>query len=231
MAYSVAFTDGKGYCPDRWFKTIHFEAKINFVLSSATELANVSLSSDKMAAMPLASFTGSISGTTLSVPGSVTGTIIANHLLTCGSCTPGTRVVSGSGTTWTVDTSQTVGSTTMTLQYNGGETMHADLIPAWDYGTGDSPGFMATFFQHCDGVSMHLKNSDGVTYTDLAGDPHECAYGRVGPNTQAVNDIASPDSSSPNPVVKLSPDMTGKNRYFPIASGTALPGSVLHGHN
>ena len=60
-----------------------------------------------------ATFTGSITGTTLTVSG-VTGTIIAGSLLTGGTVTAGTFIVSGSGTTWTVNTSQTSTCTTST---------------------------------------------------------------------------------------------------------------------
>ena len=60
-----------------------------------------------------ATFTGSISGTTLTVS-SVTGTIIAGSLLSGGTVTAGTFIVSGSGTTWTVNTSQTSTCTTST---------------------------------------------------------------------------------------------------------------------
>lgn len=57
-----------------------------------------------------ASFTGYISGTTLTVVGSVTGTITTNQYVSGAGIAPGTKIVSGSGTSWTVDTSQTVGS-------------------------------------------------------------------------------------------------------------------------
>ena len=57
-----------------------------------------------------ASFTGYISGTTLTVVGSVTGTITTNQYLSGAGIAVGTKIVSGSGTTWTVDTSQTAGS-------------------------------------------------------------------------------------------------------------------------
>lgn len=113
-------------------------------------------------------------------------------------------------------------------QFKGGECFHADLLPAWDYGTGDKPGFMLKFFQHCLGLSMHVKNSDGTTYTDLTGDPHECGYGRISADTQAVVNDAPPDGLGPNPVVNLAPDQTGALRYFPLAAGTALPSTVLH---
>lgn len=116
-------------------------------------------------------------------------------------------------------------------QFKGGETFHADLIPAWDYGTGDNPGFMVKFFQHCDGISMHLKNSDGVTYTDLVGDPHECGFGRVSLDTQAYTTQASPDGTAPNPLVVLNPDFTAAKRFFPAPNGTPLTNTTtLHSH-
>lgn len=113
-------------------------------------------------------------------------------------------------------------------QFKGGESLHADLMPAWDYGTGDSPGFMLRFFQHCLGLSMHVKNSDGTTFTDLTGDAHECGFGRIDSVTNAIVTGSPPDGLGPNPVVSLAPDQTGAKRYFPLSVGTALPSTVLH---
>lgn len=59
-----------------------------------------------------ATFTGSISGTTLSVSG-VTGTIAAGQTLSGTGITADTRVVSGAGSSWTVNNSQSVASTTI----------------------------------------------------------------------------------------------------------------------
>jgi hypothetical protein len=58
--------------------------------------------------------TSSISGTTLTVGSLASGTIIAGQVLTGTGVTAGTYIVSGSGSTWTVSTSQTVASTTIT---------------------------------------------------------------------------------------------------------------------
>jgi Ubiquitin-activating enzyme E1 FCCH domain len=77
-----------------------------------------------------ASFTGSISGTTLTVS-SVTGVIAAGQTLgsPTGGVAGGTRIVSGSGSTWTVNISQTTSSRAMNsvgwiygtwLYYEGG---------------------------------------------------------------------------------------------------------------
>lgn len=62
-----------------------------------------------------ASFTGSITGTALTVSG-VTGTIAVGQLLqdTTGMITNGTTIISGSGTSWVVSISQSVTSEAMT---------------------------------------------------------------------------------------------------------------------
>ena len=60
-----------------------------------------------------AAFTGTIAGTTLTFP-SVTGTVYAGSYLYGTGVTPGTTIVSGSGLTWTVSASQTVGPVAMT---------------------------------------------------------------------------------------------------------------------
>ncbi|HEU5047189.1 MAG TPA: hypothetical protein VFT64_05020 [Rickettsiales bacterium] len=84
-----------------------------------------------------ASFTGTISGTTLTVVSGLTGTITIGQTVTGTGVTAGTYIVSGSGSTWTVNLSQTVASTTIStsgtnaslrmpalnLDYLGGEKL------------------------------------------------------------------------------------------------------------
>lgn len=64
---------------------------------------------------PACSFTGSISGTTLSVSAVASGSLAIGQILTdaTGKITTGTTIVSGSGSTWTVSNSQTVTSEAM----------------------------------------------------------------------------------------------------------------------
>jgi hypothetical protein len=64
---------------------------------------------------PGAVFTGSISTTTLTVSAVASGTIAIGQTLfdTTGHIIPGTKITGGSGTSWTVSNSQTVGSETM----------------------------------------------------------------------------------------------------------------------
>ena len=59
-------------------------------------------------------FTGSISGTTLTVSGVTSGAVTVGQTISGTGITAGTTIVSGSGTTWTVSASQTVSSTTIT---------------------------------------------------------------------------------------------------------------------
>ena len=63
---------------------------------------------------PAVMATSSISGTTLTVGSVSSGTIIAGQVLTGTGVTAGTYIVSGSGLSWVVSTSQTVASTTIT---------------------------------------------------------------------------------------------------------------------
>lgn len=59
--------------------------------------------------------TSSISGTTLTVGSVASGTVAIGQFVTGTSVLVGTYIVSGSGSTWTVSQSQTVGSETMVL--------------------------------------------------------------------------------------------------------------------
>jgi len=61
-----------------------------------------------------ATYTGSITGTTLTVSGSVTGSIAVGQSVSGVGVAINTYIVSGSGTTWTIYPSQNVASTTMT---------------------------------------------------------------------------------------------------------------------
>ena len=61
-----------------------------------------------------ATFTGSISATTLTVS-SVTGTVKIGQVVTGGTVATGTYITAGSGTTWTVSVSQTATATGSTL--------------------------------------------------------------------------------------------------------------------
>ena len=60
-----------------------------------------------------ASFTGSITGTTLTVTATGSGAVAIGQQLTGVGITQGTYIVSGSGSTWTVNVNQTVASTTI----------------------------------------------------------------------------------------------------------------------
>ena len=66
-----------------------------------------------------ASFIGSISGTALTVTSVTSGTISIGQYLNGTGITAGTKITAGSGTSWTVDTSQTVTAGTVFYTISG----------------------------------------------------------------------------------------------------------------
>jgi hypothetical protein len=75
-----------------------------------------------------ATFTGSISGTTLTVSSAIIGTIQIGQLLTGSGISDRTYITSGSGNTWSVSVSQTVGSTALTATcYSSGATFSGSI--------------------------------------------------------------------------------------------------------
>ena len=63
--------------------------------------------------VPSTTFIGSIAGTTLTVTNQLTGAVAVGQTITGDGVTPGTTVVSGSGTTWLVSIAQAVAATTL----------------------------------------------------------------------------------------------------------------------
>lgn len=63
-------------------------------------------------------FTGSISGSTLTVSNLIAGTIVSGQTILATGVTLGTTITGGGGTSWTVSTSQTVASQTMSTNGN-----------------------------------------------------------------------------------------------------------------
>ena len=75
----------------------------------------------------MATFTGSISGTTLTISSLTSGSVYAGQNLRGANIAPGTVIVSGAGLTWTVNNSQTVASTTITSG-GGGVNPQTEMI-------------------------------------------------------------------------------------------------------
>ena len=75
----------------------------------------------------MATFTGSISGTTLTISSLTSGSVYAGQNLRGANIAPGTAIVSGSGLSWTVSNSQTVASTAMTSG-GGGVNPQTEMI-------------------------------------------------------------------------------------------------------
>lgn len=116
-----------------------------------------------------ASFTGSISGTTLTVSGAVTGTIAAGQVLSGTGVATGTTIVSGAGTSWVVSTSQTVSSTTLATAppsaiYTDGVAEAAGAQVAVDFQNAGVPGWTISG-QQINGI-LGLKNTYSFSLTD-----------------------------------------------------------------
>ena len=94
-----------------------------------------------------ANFTGYISGTTLTIssgpfagPHGLTGTIAAGQVLRGYKVQPGTIIAAGSGSSWTVSISQTVGTSGNPLpMYSGGSTGTYFVTPSQTLGSSGSP--------------------------------------------------------------------------------------------
>lgn len=88
-----------------------------FTVATPTTSPGLTLEVTAIGGLNAATFTGSISGTTLSIPGAVTGTIGVGMALTGTNVVAGTVIVQQlTTTTWQVSISQTVASTAMALQ-------------------------------------------------------------------------------------------------------------------
>lgn len=130
-----------------------------------------------------ASFTGTISGTTLTVSG-VTGTIAATQWIATGAGT-GVIVTGGSGTTWTVNKPVTIGPVAMTTQWQqiavdftgvhpagnsqgcfaagGGYDVIWERMEAFNCSNGNNAGAFYTFNQQSGNVTLrndYAHNSD-----------------------------------------------------------------------
>ena len=84
--------------------------------------------------------TVSISGTALTIAGTVTGTIAIGHAVTGTGVSAGTLITAGSGTSWTVNNSQTVGP--ITAYFN---SVGQNLTFAGSQGSGPSAGGSIVF--------------------------------------------------------------------------------------
>ncbi|CAB4125998.1 hypothetical protein UFOVP181_240 [uncultured Caudovirales phage] len=96
-----------------------------------------------------ATFTGAISGTTLTVS-SVTGTIAIGQGVTGTGVSSGTYITAGSGTTWTVSISQSVTSVSMASTYAvilAFGTTTAPTVGAWFHVTGNTNPLYNGFYR------------------------------------------------------------------------------------
>ena len=109
-------------------------------------------------------FTGSISGTTLTVSSVTSGTIVIGTGITGSGVTAGTTITAGSGSSWTVSASQTVSSTTITATgfpiTRNGNTTQGTFTPF-----SKADGRWSNYF---DGSSVLLNTSTTSTGFNLS---------------------------------------------------------------
>ena len=130
----------------------HTSSSIN--LSGATSFSNAASTIQSALGAYDAVFTGSITGTALTVGGSVVGALEPGQLVTGAGVTAGTTIVSGSGTSWVVSASQTVSSET--LSCGPAEVTYDSVAEAFVI-TGGTPGAIGTIaFPTTAGISTGL---------------------------------------------------------------------------
>ena len=159
-----------------------------------------------------AQFTAEISGTTLTVSGDVTkadgtgeGRITYGRVITGAGVTAGTRIVSGSGSTWTVDISQSVASTTMTIAVDTARTTTSTYpdnvlmfgIEGESYGLVMPTGADVDRFVPCveaDAISVDDEDSGNgkeSICTSFANTLYELAVDKVGGTPKILMAIAA----------------------------------------
>lgn len=138
-----------------------------------------------------ATFTGSISGTALTVTEVTSGTIASGMKLTGTGVTADTTILSGTGTSWVVDRTQTTATTTITgttfnmaMAYGGDENIPGVRGCLWvscldnSCWTKQIVPYPAGLVNKCGGVAM--VGSRGSTYQDfeqcIAGSSTSWAY-------------------------------------------------------
>lgn len=97
--------------------TVQNTAGAGIVFSTKTSYSGVRDSSFNNVGITQATFTGTISTTTLTVNSGQVGTILTGATISCVGCSYQTTIVSGSGPTYTITPSQTVGPVSMTATY------------------------------------------------------------------------------------------------------------------
>ena len=110
-----------------------------------------------------AAFTGVINGTTLTISGTVTGTIATGQIIYGTGITPNTIIISGSGTSWTVNFSQTsLGTLSNTTTWvSGGASLTNSFTVA--SASGAVQGGFITGIGIPNGTTITAVNSNTIT--------------------------------------------------------------------
>jgi len=130
--------------------------------------------------------TVSISGTSLTIAGTVTGTIAIGHAVTGTGVSAGTLITAGSGTSWTVNNSQTVGP--ITAYFN---SVGADFTIRGSQGSGPSAGGSIIFQVAPAGSAATTAQNAYQTVLQITG-----AGGLTGQDGATANTLALRNGTS-----------------------------------
>lgn len=158
--------------------TVTFTTTANqSIVSSQTELTDSSLADTLLIYREFAAeIIGHISGTTLTVGRLVYGSITAGMTVSGVGVTPGTIILSGSGSVWTVDTGQTVGTSLNPAiikigssdLYNTSKETFLQTVPTVQIGSiilYPTSGTLPTGYLLCDGAQYRLADYPDLYYT------------------------------------------------------------------
>lgn len=133
---------------------------------------------------PGASFTGSISATTLTVSAVASGSVRIGQVLIGAGITTGTTITGGSGSTWTVSVSQTVASTSITAtltRYIYAPQLSKTYVVINNCTDGSKVYISGgTSGSHTTGVSVNAGSSALVAWDSTAADFVKIAGGAAG---------------------------------------------------
>jgi len=174
-----------------------------------------------LTAAQLGSFTGAISGTALTTSNVTIGEVSIGQVITSGAL-PGTTIVSGSGTSWVIDSghSQTVAATPMTasVNYLNYASMPTGVVPgAYLEGEVDPDIYVTAINSPATG---DVALSKPLTDTLGAGSGIQYTPAFTATSTQNVNDTSFLTSSTLNLV---------PNQTLQVAGGSSCmtPGTTI----
>lgn len=178
----------------------------SWVVDKTQNVASTTISSIPVTSS-FTSTASSIAGTELTIGGTVSGLIEVGQYITGSGVTPGTYIVSGSGTSWTVNKSQTVNTTaistasfTSSSSYISGTTLiiggtvTGNIAPGlYIQGTGILPGtyIIANLSGSGSGSQWMISKSQSVATTPISSYGRKAITSEISESISAYNYLKS----------------------------------------